>query len=335
MINETENINELLITYLTGNASKEEKELIEDWLDKSELNKKYFAEVSDVWEVSGITKSVESDTGVHLKKLNNRIKKQNQSKTLTLNFIKYAAIFVIALGLGSLIPFFLDFDYTSSKIISENTIHAPNGSKTNLVLPDGSEVWLNSGSSITYQDGFLTKKNREIKLIGEAYFKVSKNKKRPFIVKTNEVAIQALGTSFNVKAYPEEPTIKATLVEGSISVHKLKEEDREIILTPNQQAIVNKGSNAAISILKNINVNKYTSWKDKNWIIDNEELGTLAKKLERKYDVTIVFKDKKYQELRFSGTLTDVSLEQILEVISFASPFSYKIDGKTVILDTK
>lgn len=357
MKNETEKIESLIITYLSGNASDKEKLEVENWLAVNEANKQQFAEVADIWDASSIKKPIESNTDARFKKLEKRIKTQKQIKINPSNIFKYAAVFVIAMGLGSLITFYLGSNNTASNKITENKIIAPKGSKTNLILPDGSEVWLNAGSSISYQDGFLSGKNREIKLIGEAFFKVSKNKEKPFIVHTKDAVVKALGTSFNVKAYPEEPTVEATLVEGSIAVYKIKEETEEIILKPNQQIVINRTNkqnqvansktnqetnnginkiiNSKISVQEDINVSKYTSWKDKSWIIENEELGVLAKKLERKYDVNIIFEDNKYRELRFSGTLMDESLEQVLEVISFASPVSFKVDGKKVILDSK
>lgn len=357
MRNETENVESLIITYLSGNATNEEKLSVENWLAEGELNRKHFAEVADIWEASAINKPIESNTDERFKKLEERIKKQKQIKFNFLSILRYAAIFIIALGIGSVITLYLTSDNGASNKISENRIIAPKGSKTNLILPDGSQVWLNAGSSITYQDDFLSGRNREIKLIGEAYFKVSKNKEKPFIVKTNDAVVRALGTSFNVKAYPEEPTVEATLVEGSIAVYKIQEEKEEIILKPNQQIVINKkliqsqdenaiknkesnsnisiANNSDISVQKDINVSKYTSWKDRSWIIENEELGSLAKKLERRYDIKIKFENEKYQELRFSGTLMDESLEQVLEVISFASPISFNVDGKTVLLCSK
>jgi ferric-dicitrate binding protein FerR (iron transport regulator) len=360
-MSEFEDINELIITYISGNATDEEKDYIDSWLQESEVNKRKLAELSQVWESSVSPDDIQVDTDNRYVKLSSRIKENRSFSSKILPFLRYAAIFVFALVLGSLGSIFYQRGTLNQQIPEANTsrIISPLGAKTNIVLSDGTEVWLNAGSTLTYPNQFGILAERNVTLSGEAFFKVSEDKNRPFTVSAEGVIFRVLGTSFNVKAYSDESFIEATLVEGKISVGFENKFDEEIILEPKEQIKINKGSseilklgkpveepdiekdpdreiiNENIYIQKGVNTLPHTSWKDRRWIIENEQLSSLIKKLERRFSVTIIFKDEKLGELRYTGTLMDESLEQVLEVISFASPIGYEIDGKSVYLYTK
>ncbi len=361
---DNENIYALLISYITGNATGEEKILIDTWLQENDENKQILAEVSDIWDASSLHSDHHVNSNIQYQKLRSRIRKSNYVLGRAKPVIRYAAIIILSLVLGGLITHFYDIGETVNNNDETITrITAPMGSKTNLLLPDGTEVWLNAGSSLSYSDQYAMHLEREVKLDGEAYFKVAENKEKPFAVIAEEVIIRALGTSFNVKAYTDEPVISATLVEGKIAIASINKKEDEIILKPNEQIEINRenfqvnrptgiNNNVAedktmskqpvqlplkkkeISIKSNINTLPHTSWKDNKWIIENEELSSLARKLERRYAISIKFYNEKLKKIRFTGTLMEESLEQVLEVISFASPVVYRIEGANVYFDS-
>jgi hypothetical protein len=163
----------------------------------------------------------------------------------------------------------------------------------------------------------------------------------------------ALGTKFNVKAYSEEKTIETTLIEGSVKLEsEMVKLTENIILEPNEKAVYTKNNRSLellatppdkeeplaekkipkLEIEKEVQPEPIISWKEKRWVINNEKLGNLAVKLERRYDVNFIFDNELLKEYSFGGTLEDETLEQIMEAISFSSPIKYVIEGKTVYI---
>ena len=187
-------------------------------------------------------------------------------------------------------------------------------------------------------------------LTGEAFFEVEKNKALPFVVKTSEIDVIALGTKFNVKAYSEERTIETTLIEGSVKLESstVKLADN-LLLKPNEKAVFTKKNQSMeliaqqtqtkkddviakpkLEIIESVETKPIISWKDQRWVINNEKLGDLAVKLERRYDVNFIFDNDLLKEYSFRGTLEDETLEQIMDAIKFSSPIKYVLDKKTV-----
>jgi len=247
--------------------------------------------------------------------------------------------------------------YIVPSVIQSNTvceIKVPLGAKSQVILPDGSIVWINAGSTLKYNSDNT---NRTVILDGEAYFKVAKNEKMPFIVNTSDIQITALGTEFNVKSYTGDGFVVTTLIEGKVAIRKRAKQNFEkstILLTPNQKATYLKHQNSIfidnisqqkniIESVKSIETGKVyvsakidpapeISWRDNRLIIKGETMESLAIKLERKYDVKIQFIDKQVGKYRFTGTLDDETFEQVLDVIKLTSPIEYSIDGKQVVI---
>jgi ferric-dicitrate binding protein FerR (iron transport regulator) len=218
-------------------------------------------------------------------------------------------------------------------------------------LADGSKVWINAGSTLKYENSFGIN-NRDLILSGEAFFEVERNKDLPFIVKTSEINIVAIGTKFNVKAYSEENTIVTTLIEGAVKLESSTVNLQDnLILKPNEKAIFTKkdqslelmeqsqkvitphvASTPKLEILKSIDPAPIISWKDKRWVIKNEKLGQLATKLERRFGMNIIFDEDVLKEFYFGGTLEDENIEQIMNAISYTSPVEYVIQDNTVYI---
>jgi hypothetical protein len=203
----------------------------------------------------------------------------------------------------------------------------------NVILPDGSSVLLNRHSSLSYPKRFKSD-NREVQLTGEAYFEVSKDQKHPFIVQTEHINVQVLGTHFNVDAYRNSPEVKTTLLTGSVAVSNKRNSVR-MILKPNEIAIYNKvGNKLTRQVTKN--AKDEISWRDGEFIFDNLPLGEIARELSNSFDTPIHIADTSLQSYRISARFRNgEDLETILSVLHHAGYFNYSQNNKQIVITTK
>lgn len=244
----------------------------------------------------------------------------------------------------------------SSKNIQ--TLVAENGSRTRTILPDGSTVWLNAGSHISFNPNF-TGNTREVTLEGEAYFDVVKQPKRPFIVHVSGYDIRVLGTAFNVKSYPTDKTVETTLLRGLVQVTKQGAiNEKPIFIHPNEKLIVDKiAANNQLNlpytdkpvaatantdfIIKNLDTTQSekekieTAWVYNRLEFKGDNFEELAKKLERWYNITIVFKDDAVKQLSFYGSFETETVGQAFEALKAAARFDYSINNQMVIVSSK
>jgi len=178
-----------------------------------------------------------------------------------------------------------------------NTLKVPRGGQFFLVLSDSTRVWLNSESELRYPVTF-SDKEREVTLVGEAYFEVTKNKKKPFIVHSDHQQIEVLGTSFNVSAYANNESIKTTLVEGKVKVNS---STQELFLDPSFQAVVDRTNGSLKKQL--VKTELFISWKDGNYHFENESFETILKTISRWYDFEYEFQNQAAKEIQFTGSI--------------------------------
>ncbi|MCE4566409.1 FecR family protein [Maribellus sp. CM-23] len=210
-----------------------------------------------------------------------------------------------------------------------NTLNIPRGGEFFLSLSDGTKVWLNAETRLSYPIQF-EEKERKVELIGEAYFEVTPHNDRPFRIVTNGQVIEVLGTSFNVNAYPDEDLISTTLVEGSVKI-KVDETGQDILLEPGFQCRIDKSNKT--SAVSKVNVLNFIAWKDGDYVFDNETLEEMMSTLSRWYDFTYSFENNIPRQLRFDGKLkrTD-KFEEILTIIENTNEVKFKIEEKNVII---
>ncbi len=283
------------------------------------------------------------------------IRRKSVYRRVFINIITAAAVFAFAFIIGRVSgknevdkP-----EYSAATV----EVKAPYGSRSEIRLPDGTIVILNAGSFLNYQNDYNTT-NRNVTLKGEAYFKVARNEDIPFIVNAGPLSITALGTEFNIKAYDDENSIETTLVTGKVAITQegYGDESQAVDLNPNQKAIFirNEGGffledvkdegkptiepvqtiMSNILIAPQINVDQVVAWTEGKLILKGESLDRLCVDLERKYNVTIIFREEEIKKFRFTGVLLDETLEQVLNVIKLTAPISYSLDGKTVYLSS-
>jgi ferric-dicitrate binding protein FerR (iron transport regulator) len=209
---------------------------------------------------------------------------------------------------------------------SFNTLSTPTGGQYNIILADGTKVYLNAVSSIKYPTQFNGDK-RVVELEGEAYFEVAKNKNKPFIVKSNNQSIEVLGTHFNVHSYNNESVVKTTLLEGSVAVTY---KNQKAILKPGQQSDVS--DNFSKIKVKEVDPEEAVAWKNGRFKFDNADLKNVMRQLERWYGIKVEYRGN-VSDVRFNGgTFRNKNLSEVLKVLELSN-IKFKVEGKTVIVD--
>lgn len=218
----------------------------------------------------------------------------------------------------------LAYRNTSEKKFSDhyNTLRIPRGGEYRLTLADGTRVWLNSESELTYPTQFNGSK-REVILKGEAYFEIASNKQQPFYVKSHNIQVHATGTAFNVMAYEDETTLQVTLTEGGVNI----EQENTVLshLTPDMQFAMNKENGQYL--IKNVDPRIATAWKNGIFFFDNEPLSSIIRKLSRWYEADIECKTPELYQYKFSGEIRKYeNISRVLDMLSLTNEITYTID---------
>jgi len=356
------NIKKLLEKFQKGEVSSQELGFLYELLKKEE-NAEIFSLIDEEWRKIG-----KKDKSVYNPSLLDRIHEKVRLKDHHMMILRqrriirriwqYAAVFVVAFLLSwilkpsSLVP----IADKSAENVNFFKINVPYGSKTTIVLPDSSEVVLNSGSVLEYPDHFGAN-DRTVLLKGEAYFDVKRNKHKPFFVKTDDMIIKVLGTQFNVKSYPDENIMETLLVSGSVEImpnnrvfNGKKHVYKKILLKPNEKAVFMHNT-TAVTPVKNIRKpmgNRVLSasialqmakktetdiaWKSNILIFNNEPFDQIIRKLERWYDVRITLDYKGLSDVRFSARFNGETIIDVLDALSYAQPFKCEINKNQITI---
>jgi len=214
----------------------------------------------------------------------------------------------------------------NSGMIKYNTIETPRGGEYHVILPDGTSVWLNSASSLKFPTRF-SGTTREVTLVGEAYFEVFHNDKLPFHVHVKDTKVGVLGTHFNVSAYEDDDGVTTTLLEGSVSVSKDK---KEFVLKPGQQSVT--AGNAGRIVVKSADIEQVMAWRNGYFRFNDEEIGSILKKVSRWYDVDIEYRTVK-QGQRLGGISSrSKSLNDLMDQLEKIGNLHFKIEGRRIIV---
>lgn len=221
----------------------------------------------------------------------------------------------------------LSYDATGTGAVSQNTMTTPRGRKFRLRLPDGTNVWLNAASAISYPTAF-TGNTRSVTLTGEAYFEVAANKEQPFIVQlSNETSIRVLGTHFNIHAYPDENNISTTLMEGAVRVHV---QQQTSLLKPGQQLDINKKSGAT-ALNNQVDTLAIIAWKNDILNFQDKKLTTVISMIARWYDIEVVYETTP-PDITFVGEIgSDVNLSSVLNFLR-ESGVRFRLENRTLII---
>jgi ferric-dicitrate binding protein FerR (iron transport regulator) len=374
----------LIADVLSGNAGRADCEALAAWLSAGDANRRRFEAMRQAWLAAGmLCTPEESDVQGAFERLAQRLPaaaspaasflpsppltpapRVHRLRRVAVAALRMAAVWAVAFAVGALS--YRYYNRIRPQPIAHFETIVPLGAKSQLVLTDGTKVWLNAGSRLRYSAEYSTR-HREVELEGEGYFEVASNKAMPFEVKTSLLNVKATGTSFNVKAYPNDPVVETILVEGSVEVSRLHDSEAAtpvIALQPKQRLTLLKSTNEMLleeqpgdnpdrqplddatpavakapdapsevkAVKATTNYMMETSWKDKRWRIENEDLGSIAVKLGRRYNVTIAFADDRLKSYRFTGTLEDDPIEAVLKAMTQSAPVIYKFQGSEILL---
>jgi ferric-dicitrate binding protein FerR (iron transport regulator) len=307
----------------TDIESAELGELLEEDENKK-LYKKIESLNKDAKELGNLSKVSQADSW-------NTISNSLRSKTIQMiwNISKYAAIIVFAFLLGTVITNRFN---KQNEITGFAEVKVPLGQMSEITLYDGTKVWLNSGTTLRYNNNF-GQNNRNISLEGEAFFDVTKDE-IPFKIKLKKTEVEVLGTTFNVVSYNDEDYSQVTLVEGKVNVNSLCGK-KLTELKPSEQITINDDLKNAR--LEKVNTEFYTSWTQGKIVFDDEKLSDISLRLERWYNVDIQFKDASVGNLHFTGTiLKNKPFNQILTAFELLLPINIKYttipNGKDVVV---
>lgn len=258
----------------------------------------------------------------------NRIQKNGKATQLLRILIRIAAILFLPLILVAVWQY---SDLKKSAIETQfamQEITCPPGMRSQVILPDGSKVWLNAESTIKFQIPF-SNDSRKVELVGEAFFDVTKNPKQPFIVNSANVWVKVYGTRFNYKAYREDKNIEVILEEGrvSLSVHD-ERMYKKIHLIPGDRAVIAKESNAVD--IKNEKIDKYIAWHIGKLVFENTPMSEVAHMLERWYGVEVIVQNPEIMDYSFTTTFDNESLFEVIELLELSSPIRIKYIPATI-----
>ncbi|HBL74143.1 MAG: hypothetical protein A2W90_22450 [Bacteroidetes bacterium GWF2_42_66] len=294
-----------------------------EWLDGSNENKQIYQDLLNLWQVTGAFPGrFHPDRPQAWRKVQKQIHARERKYFIYRRVAQIAAAIVIvflSVWTGTKIDNLAQPNYT--EVIS------PAGQKTRIILPDSSTVLLNGGSRIRYSQNF-SKQNRNVELQGEGYFDVRKDLHRQFIVNTSGLNVKVFGTSFNVKAYENDPLIEIGLKSGSIGIDR---DNTEIVqLVPGQVATFNKNEKQ-LNVVK-MNVDLVSAWTRDEMIFEENSLEEIVKYMERWYGVNILLAPELQDGELLTLKVKTESLQELLEMINLLKPIGYKVDGKQVII---
>lgn len=313
---------ELIAAYLNNELDQAQRVELEQWVAAKAAHKQYFYEMTEVWLTAHATAGSKAESERAFQHFRPRISVSPQKKRVSFLLTRVAAAVLAGLLLIGTGYYLGDASSDEPTLYALQTVEVPLGSRSRIVLPDETVVWLNAGSKLSYQSGF-SQNDRNVRLEGEGYFEVSRNEELPFIVNTDDIDIRVLGTRFSVKAYDDEENIEVVLAEGSVNFINKNDLQSSLIMKPEQQAIYNKES-------KTTNVRKVPASQADNWttgahFFNELTLQQIARQLEKTFDVTILFRDEEKKKLTFYGDFRrDDSLEDILMIVSSSGKFTYR-----------
>lgn len=336
MEEENKHIDELIANYLTEGLDKNALDELKTWIAASAENQQYFICQREIW-FSAVSREAASvyDKDKAFENFRNRVESQKEIQStsrrgFSLSALwRYAAVVAIIIAVGCIS--YWQGEVNVKDTFADISVEAPLGSKTKLYLPDGTLVWLNAGSRMTYSQGFGVD-NRKVELEGEGYFEVKRNEKIPFFVKTKDLQLQVLGTKFNFRDYPEDHEVVVSLLEGQVGLNNLLREEKEAVLSPDERAVLNKAN--GLLTVESVTASNASQWTDGYLFFDEELLPDIAKELERSYNVKIHIANDSLKTFRFYGNFVrrEQNIQEVLEALASTEKMQYKIEERNITI---
>lgn len=304
---------------------------MDNWISESPENEAIYRESMKAWEAMILLNEMEQFNSFDaLRKVNTKIS-QPQSAKWWIILQRVAAILMLPLLVYSgFLTIQNQSRNNSQELVMMQTISSRQGMVTQFALPDGTKVWLNSGSQLQFSDRFSGDK-REVILKGEAFFEVTKNEKQPFRVNANELKVEVLGTSFNVTNFDGDTQSEVVLVTGKVA---LSSEKDQIVkeygnILPGHRAVYKKENQEVIT--KEVDVEKYIAWRDGNLIFQDDSMEDVVKRLSRWFNVEIIINDPEINKYIYKATFRNENLVQVLNLLKLSAPIDYRITDRKAL----
>ena len=290
------------------------------------LNQNFEGQIDEAAKAISEIESIDSNRAYF--EVQSRLKKKGRFMFLLNSLSRIAAVLFIPLLIITGTLLYRQLNIKEIQQFAMQKITNPSGVRSQVILPDGSNVWLNAESTITFKVPF-DKKSRDVSLTGEAYFDVQKNPGVPFVVSTGVVNVRVLGTKFNYRAFENEKNIEIVLAEGKVSFNTDGEKrENEVIMNPGDRAVFDKTSNH--TKVTNENIEKYIAWHTGKLIFDETLMPEVAVQIGRWFGVDVVIADSKINNYRITTTFENESLHQVLELLRLSSPLEIKYIQATI-----
>ena len=317
---------EVLASYLGGELDAAQTAAVEAWYKAAAANRKLLGEV---YYILYVNDRINDTAGIDVEQALRRFKRRMHAGRRTplrrslLRIAAAAAIAVVLLAGG------LTTASLSRRLAQPVTVCTQLGERSQVVLPDGTKVWLNSSSRVEYAASLFSRKRR-VKMNGEAYFEVTHDKHAPFIVSTNGLDIKVLGTRFNIRNDENKHRITTVLLEGSVMAYAREREEASVRLRPSQQLIFD--TETKTMRLTNVSsAERSINWIDGRFCFEHNTFEEIVAELNRYYNVDIRFMDDKLRQMRFSGDFrVEDGIYHIMSVLQLTYKFNYEIVGKTI-----
>ncbi|MCU0379138.1 MAG: FecR family protein [Bacteroidales bacterium] len=357
---------ESLIDYIENPEKDHSSRIVENWLNADPENLNFFLKIKEAWlnraDLNDLRReNIDKDFDNVLRQIQalqtaKSGKTSASAKSFSMRLLRWAASVIIIMASAG-IAYFIGRAQGSAPVKADvvyNEMIVPIGQRSQIVLSDGTTVWVNAGSKFRFPSQFSDRK-REVWLDGEGLFNVAKDTSKTFYVHTSDLDVKVHGTVFNLKAYSSEDIIETTVVEGIVSFEMTEskaEKSKDIFLEPNHKAIYLKKESAIITeelkrevkeplkplkiiISEPVKVEPVISWTEGKLIFTDESLGNILQKLERKYDVQIIVNNGAINHLKYTGVLKHVSIEQALRALQMTTGIQYTIKDNIITISEK
>ncbi len=321
----------ILKNFAGGKYSLRDFVLVSRWFEDKNNETELKNTIQQHWDEFSEDDSVnEKDLSLVLNQLKQKIASEKPVVNFRIKIQKFytraAAILLLPLVLYSLYSTF--YSNQSGEMHAAIEIVSPNGARTHFQLPDGTNGWLNSGSSLKYANNFLSQ--RRVDLIGEAWFEVTHDDKKPFNVHTKSLDVLDLGTKFNVAAYADENVTEVVLQEGKVNVNGNKGQ-YSVDLVPDEKFTFDKDLQSGT--VQKVNAEQFSAWKDGLLVFRNEPLSEVLKRVGRWYNVEIIMNDPDLAGFKYRATFQEEQVDEVIRLISLTAPIEYSFDNREVNVD--
>jgi transmembrane sensor len=321
-------LNEIIIRQLSGTATVEDLTILNSWLEEDDGNHKTYDTLYNIQQLSSNQETyfLPDKEKAWGKIMDNITIPKNRNRTLYM-FLKYSAAAAVFFMFGLFIDQLWNNQNANEFDQQYSTLIVPFGQKAETILPDGSRVWLNSGTSLKYSKNF-NKNNREVILSGEAFFEVEKDKSHKFSVSTGNSIIEVYGTAFDIKNYSTDNQLELSVKEGKVGF--LNEGRKVSSLTANEQLVLEKDSKKLQ--LGKADIDIVTAWKNNELVFNATKVSEVVKYLERWYGVNIRLENYENKDIQYTFRVKTESLLELLKLINIMTPIKYTVNGKEVTI---